>query len=397
MLEPRGADSSASHESATDVSARVSSEARNALLQGRIADALDLVDGARHDPGPHRGRPGRARPDRAAVAAGPRRPARRRAVLTRADLAGARPRTRRPPRACFGLGEFAAARGTGRPGGVLLRERRRGARRRGRPHLAARGAAGWPGSSPRAARSPRRPGWSRRSSPRRGSSTRRTPSPTRCARCPRSRRPSERVELLDEALGVLDGAGAARLEAQIRTDLAGWLLLLQPTESARAIDLLRSCREVRPPGGARPAAGPHPLAARASRRGTRRRAAGRLAELSAAERRVAQLVVLGKRNREIAVELGVSVKSVEWHVSHILRKLSITSRLDLADALAQPRQAPLTGPSRLGPLPSVRLSPAARRTSCRGTPRCPRSRPRGRSRSPSRRRTAPPGWRPGRC
>jgi len=48
------------------------------------------------------------------------------------------------------------------------------------------------------------------------------------------------------------------------------------------------------------------------------------------------VVVLGKRNREIAVELGVSVKSVEWHVSHILRKLSITSRLDLADALAQP-------------------------------------------------------------
>ena len=32
------------------------------------------------------------------------------------------------------------------------------------------------------------------------------------------------------------------------------------------------------------------------------------------------------------------MKSVEWHVSHILRKLSITSRLDLADALAQPRQ-----------------------------------------------------------
>ena len=149
---------------------------------------------------------------------------------------------------------------------------------------------------------------------------------------------NERIGLLDEALEVLEGRGAARLEAQIRTDLAGWLLLLQPTESARAVDLLRSRGEVRPPGGPRTAARTHPLAARAARRGTGRRAAGRLAELSAAERRVAQLVVLGKRNREIAVELGVSVKSVEWHVSHILRKLSITSRLDLADALAQPRQ-----------------------------------------------------------
>ena len=36
--------------------------------------------------------------------------------------------------------------------------------------------------------------------------------------------------------------------------------------------------------------------------------------------------------------LGVSVKSVEWHVSHILRKLSITSRTEMAGALAQPRQ-----------------------------------------------------------
>jgi DNA-binding NarL/FixJ family response regulator len=33
------------------------------------------------------------------------------------------------------------------------------------------------------------------------------------------------------------------------------------------------------------------------------------------------------------------VKSVEWHVSHILRKLSIKSRTELADALSQPRQA----------------------------------------------------------
>ena len=65
---------------------------------------------------------------------------------------------------------------------------------------------------------------------------------------------------------------------------------------------------------------------------------GRLAELSAAEPRVAQLVVAGKSNREIAAELGVSVKSVEWHVSHILRKLSITSRTELADGLSQPRQ-----------------------------------------------------------
>jgi DNA-binding NarL/FixJ family response regulator len=149
----------------------------------------------------------------------------------------------------------------------------------------------------------------------------------------------DRVALLDEALEVLDGTEAARLDAQIRTDLAGWLLLLHPQESARAIDLLRAAEKY-----AR-----HeelsPLLARIRWLLERLGEApdgelpGRLAELSAAERRVAQLVVLGKRNREVAAELGVSVKSVEWHVSHILRKLSITSRRDLADALAQPRQA----------------------------------------------------------
>src|SRR5262249_41119049 len=48
MLEPRGADSSM-FESATDDSARVVNHARDALSQGRVSDALDTVDGARHD------------------------------------------------------------------------------------------------------------------------------------------------------------------------------------------------------------------------------------------------------------------------------------------------------------------------------------------------------------
>ena len=118
--------------------------------------------------------------------------------------------------------------------------------------------------------------------------------------------------------------------------IAGWLMLLQPGESARAVELLRAAEAV---AGREELA---PLLARIhwllERLGQQPdgELPGRLAELSAAERRVAQLVVLGKRNREIAVELGVSVKSVEWHVSHILRKLAITSRKDLADALELP-------------------------------------------------------------
>ena len=149
---------------------------------------------------------------------------------------------------------------------------------------------------------------------------------------------SDRVALLDEALEVLEGTAAARLDAQIRTDLAAWLLLLHPQESARAVDLLRSAEKYARQEELAPLLGRIRWLLERLGEAPDGELPGRLAELSAAERRVAQLVVVGKRNREIAVELGVSVKSVEWHVSHILRKLAITSRTELADALAQPRQ-----------------------------------------------------------
>ena len=148
---------------------------------------------------------------------------------------------------------------------------------------------------------------------------------------------SNRVALLDEALEVLHGTGAARLDAQIRTDLAGWILLLQPHDSARAIDLLRSAEKYARQEELSPLLSRIRWLLERLGEAPDGELPGRLAELSAAERRVAQLVVVGKRNREIAAELGVSVKSVEWHVSHILRKLSISSRTELSDALAQPR------------------------------------------------------------
>ena len=55
--------------------------------------------------------------------------------------------------------------------------------------------------------------------------------------------------------------------------------------------------------------------------------------LTQTQRRVAVLARDGMRNREIADLLGVSVKAVEWHLSHVYRKLGIRSRNDLATAL----------------------------------------------------------------
>jgi DNA-binding CsgD family transcriptional regulator len=337
MLEPRGADSRTSVGHASDDSARFAHEvshASDALLEGRIKDALDLVDQGRRedDLDEHQravlaltGLLGR-------LAVGDTRGA---APYSRELTALVRVRGVVSALSCFGLGEFAAARGLvdqaisyyERAGEELGTSAtwlpwRSGLARQlaGRGEVsAATGLVEEELDDARVLHSPYAVAYALR---------------TQAAIAPTQ----DRIRLLDEALEVLVGAGASRLEAQIRTDQAGWLLLLRPEESSRAIDLLRAAEKY---------ARQEELAPLLSRvRWLLERLGeapdgelpGRMAELSAAERRVAALVVTGKRNREIAAELGVSVKSVEWHVSHILRKLSISSRSELAEALAQPRQ-----------------------------------------------------------
>jgi DNA-binding NarL/FixJ family response regulator len=54
--------------------------------------------------------------------------------------------------------------------------------------------------------------------------------------------------------------------------------------------------------------------------------------LTAREQVVARLVTAGKTNREIAAELYVSVKTIEYHLSIIFTKLHIRSRRQLAAA-----------------------------------------------------------------
>ena len=53
-------------------------------------------------------------------------------------------------------------------------------------------------------------------------------------------------------------------------------------------------------------------------------------ELTATEVRIADLVVLGRRNREIAGELFISVATVEAHLTRIYRKLGVRSRTELS-------------------------------------------------------------------
>jgi non-specific serine/threonine protein kinase len=98
------------------------------------------------------------------------------------------------------------------------------------------------------------------------------------------------------------------------------------------------------------------LADRAQASGQRRRAA-RYAEaaallrdetaldaepiLSARQWEVAVLVSRGQSNRQIAIELVVSERTVDTHVSHILRRLEVNTRAQIAAWVVQ-RQRRLT-------------------------------------------------------
>lgn len=55
--------------------------------------------------------------------------------------------------------------------------------------------------------------------------------------------------------------------------------------------------------------------------------------LSEAESRVAHRAAEGRSNREISEELFVTVKTVEFHLSNVFRKLGIAQRSELAGSL----------------------------------------------------------------
>ena len=64
-----------------------------------------------------------------------------------------------------------------------------------------------------------------------------------------------------------------------------------------------------------------------------RRIGGRTAsegQLSETERRIVELVVAGRRNREVAAELSLSPNTVAWNLSKVYRKLGVSSRTELA-------------------------------------------------------------------
>ena len=70
--------------------------------------------------------------------------------------------------------------------------------------------------------------------------------------------------------------------------------------------------------------------ARASGSGTHRRRHPEGTELSSIEEQIAGLVTLGRTNKEIAQALQISVKTVEWNLTRLYRKVGVETRTELA-------------------------------------------------------------------
>ena len=152
---------------------------------------------------------------------------------------------------------------------------------------------------PRAARRRR---WNRRCA-RRSWRTRSAPSsrPRARGRWPGAAADDEvAIPLLERAESELGGCGAVRLRDEAAREL-------------RRRGVKTGARRRRAPGG------------------------DGLGGLCGREREVADLVALGRTNKEIAAELFLSEKTVESHMSRLFGKLGVRSRAEVAEAVGRER------------------------------------------------------------
>jgi DNA-binding CsgD family transcriptional regulator len=141
------------------------------------------------------------------------------------------------------------------------------------------------------------------------------------------------VPLLRESCEVL-GSSPALLE-RARSQLELGSALRRAGQRVEARTVLRPAAELARRCGAMPLAQrahQELLAAGAKPRST---ALSGVESLTPSERRVAAMAAEGMGNREIAQALFVTLRTVEMHLSNAFRKLDISSRTQLVDALAQ--------------------------------------------------------------
>jgi DNA-binding CsgD family transcriptional regulator len=142
------------------------------------------------------------------------------------------------------------------------------------------------------------------------------------------------IGLLGEAVEVLAGSAARLKHARALVDLGAALRRADRRTEAR--ERLRQGVDLALKIGAFGLAGRanEEIAATGAR--PRKVLQTGLDAVTASERRVAQLAADGMSNKEIAQTLFVTIKTVEVHLSHAYRKLEISSRAQLENALLTP-------------------------------------------------------------
>jgi DNA-binding CsgD family transcriptional regulator len=147
------------------------------------------------------------------------------------------------------------------------------------------------------------------------------------------RDPAASLALFERAAQLAAGAGHELMRLWIDLDAA---VALGRVDRAAAVAALRSVAER---AGGAGALSEQQLAVQAMRalgvRTWRRSRSADAQELSPREREIAELVVAGASNPEIAQTLFLARKTVERHVTHILAKLGARNRVELAALLAR--------------------------------------------------------------
>jgi DNA-binding CsgD family transcriptional regulator len=145
------------------------------------------------------------------------------------------------------------------------------------------------------------------------------------------------LALLREAVEVVTGSPAKLEHAKARTELGAALRRANRRSDAR--EQLRHALELATICGATSLAARAGSELLATGARPRRIALSGVASLTPSERRVAEMAAQGPTNREIAQALFVTQRTVEVHLTSIYRKLAISSRAQLAAALAEPARA----------------------------------------------------------
>jgi len=140
---------------------------------------------------------------------------------------------------------------------------------------------------------------------------------------------------LREALALARAGGYGRLAAQVATDLAG-LQTLAARDHGETVTLLRDAEEYADLEDL------WPLHTRVRRLLERLGETPKLprteamARLTQTQLLICNLAATGSTNRAIGEHLGITVKAVEWHLSHAYKKLGIRGRSDLPRVLRLP-------------------------------------------------------------